>query len=450
MLKNFRLVAFDNFYTYCAADALDIPVRRHAGDTFVVGTGCYSQWISNTATEQTLLLAANAARSKEFTSSYLSRCGLPVAKGAIARSEKEALAIAAQLTFPVVVKPSDLDNGSGVSAGIRSEKQLIRCWREAREMSDRVLVERHHEGDDLRLTVAHGDVVLIMRRIAWAVVGDGNSTIEELVQDAQASNGSKPDYRKPKQSERHLDVEALGILEELNLTPGSVLPLGKKLVLRRKGNISAGGTQESVPPANVHPDNIALAARAAHLMKLDIAGVDLIIADVGKSWRNQDAIICEVNAVPQVGGRICPDFHRSLLEKLLGPECRVPVHAVIGRNSAMPTDSDATSLAQELGCNAVSTPNLIYLDGARVEARFQSAADAAIAVLEDTGTRSALIVLDADEIIRAGLPCDRFETLKFWHHEDTRCWGDIDKAELRALIGPHYAALTLPGEEPVS
>jgi cyanophycin synthetase len=63
-----------------------------------------------------------------------------------------------------------------------------------------------------------------------------------------------------------------------------------------ENNASAGGSTIGLDVNQVHPDNINLAFNVAKLFNLDIAGIDLIISDISKSWLNTPCVICDVNA----------------------------------------------------------------------------------------------------------------------------------------------------------
>ena len=83
--------------------------------------------------------------------------------------------------------------------------------------------------------------------------------------------------------------------------------------------------------AQVPPDNLDRAARAARLLRLDVAGVDLLIPDITRSWLDTGAAICEVNAQPQM----FTSLHKPTLLSLLGGRNgRIPVLVTMGAESA--------------------------------------------------------------------------------------------------------------------
>ena len=72
---------------------------------------------------------------------------------------------------------------------------------------------------------------------------------------------------------------------------------GEVFVLRSTGNLSTGGTAVDKTDV-IHPDNAEIAARAAKVIGLDVAGIDLICQDISNSVREHGGVIVEVNAAP--------------------------------------------------------------------------------------------------------------------------------------------------------
>ncbi len=113
------------------------------------------------------------------------------------------------------------------------------------------------------------------------------------------------------------------------MTTASV-PAPKQWVrLRRTANVATGGMPVSVL-AQVHPDNRLLAVRAAKALRLDLAGVDLLIPDIRRSWRKSGAGICEVNSQPSLGQITSAPVYAQILRRLVRGDGRVPILLVLG------------------------------------------------------------------------------------------------------------------------
>lgn len=98
-----------------------------------------------------------------------------------------------RLGFPVVVKPADKSQGKGVSVFLRDGASVRRAFAEARTQSDRILVESHAPGRDLRLTVFQDQVVKVVERVPGSVLGDGRLTVAQLVERRLQD----PDIQRP-------------------------------------------------------------------------------------------------------------------------------------------------------------------------------------------------------------------------------------------------------------
>lgn len=432
--------ALNRFHLIRAANELAIPVRDLGSGLIGLGSAKSMRLLNDTITDATPSIGVGLARRKVAAAAMLRRAGLPAAAHFRVDTEQEAIRAAEVLKYPVVVKPGDLDQGVGVAAGLRDERTLREAFRHARRQSSDILIEKHYEGQDYRLTVLNGRVVKIMQRVAGSVTGDGKSSIARLVSQTQQSPRMRKFARTHGKMPLELDEEALGMLRERKLTPDSVPSPGAIIVLRRQANISTGGEQIGLPIEQAHPDNLELAIRAARQLRLDIAGVDLIAPDIATSWRKSEAIICEVNAQPQIGVRNSPEIYQTVLRELVGDCHGVPCHLVVVGNSQGPDEKETSELAAELGCNGWSGKDGVWIDGARIAAEPIDAFHASLILSEESQAAAMLCVIPAVQIIRSGLPSDRIDSIRFWDAKRKPAWQSIDLDALLSLIKPHLAA----------
>lgn len=316
-----------------AAVAHNIPFQELPGTQVIqFGLGRRAVLFDSTFTEFTSNLGSRLARQKYEAAAILRRNRLPVARHGLASEEREAIEIAQELGYPLVVKPADKDGGVGVRADLRNEKELLEGFKEARAESNLVLVETFVEGKDYRLYVFRGRCVWAVERQPAGVFGDGRSTIQQLVDAVNRDPDRGEGPHSPLKSLK-LDEEAMGLLRREGLTPQSVPQEGRFARLRRTANISAGGMPFAVMD-KAHPDNKLLAVRAAQALRLDVAGIDLIIPDIGVSWKQSGGVICEVNAQPQLGGTTGNHLYPLLLKTMLRGDGQIPVVALLGGEKA--------------------------------------------------------------------------------------------------------------------
>lgn len=220
--------------------------------------------------------------------------GLPIAKGGDARTEKQALKIYRSLTPPVIIKPHSGSGSRHTILHINNEEELVRAFRIAKIVSPYVIVEEELVGPVYRATVVDGIFAAALRRDPPSVVGDGTHTVEELIAEANKN----PARSGPYFSQLKIDEKALKELEWQRLAPKSIPEKGRRVMLHQKVNWGLGGTTADVTDT-VHPENIALFERVAKELHAPIVGIDFIIADMTRSWKEQDRCgILECNSMP--------------------------------------------------------------------------------------------------------------------------------------------------------
>ncbi len=323
-----------------------IPVTRLGrGSLIRLGQGRYQQLIRASITGKTPLLAAEAAGDKDYTKQILAAHGIPVPTGEVVRDEDAAVRAAARLGYPLVTKPRDGNHGRGITAGIIEPGQLRAGFQAALPAAKggEVIVERFFAGRDHRILVVDGRVVAVAERVPACVIGDGTSTVEELVAEVNRDPRRGVGHEKV-MTRIKLDAAAQDLLARAGLTPASVPARGETVFLAVTANLSTGGT--AIDRTNeIHPDNAAIAARAAMILGLDVAGIDFIAPHIAQSVRETGGGVIEVNAAPGFRMHLEPsqgasrDVARPVIEMLFprGSRSRVPIFAITGTNGKSTT-----------------------------------------------------------------------------------------------------------------
>ena len=389
------------------------PVRVD-GRMLHIGWGAARRMLDSSFSGQTSHLAARTARDKHLTSRLLHEAGLPVPPTARVRDWEGAQHIARQLGWPVVVKPADQDQGTAVAAGIRDETALRAAFdAAARFGSGAVIVEKHIAGDDHRLLVVQGRLLMATRRIPGGVTGDGTRTVAQLIETVNADPRRGTNTRSLLMR-LTLDAEALACLVEQDLAPETVPAAGRFVHLRRTANISTGGSAEDVT-AWIHPDNRRLAERAARIIGLDIAGVDFLCPDISRSWREVGGAICEVNAQPGFRphwlGDPGRDINGEILDRLFAQHPpRIPTAAITGTNGKTTTARMLHHIWQTAGkVTGVCTTQGVWVGDERVSEADLAGFPGARIVLNDPSVEAAVLELPRKGLIRFGHPCDRYD-----------------------------------------
>lgn len=399
------LPGINSWHLRRAAFDLGIDLMPAGGKALQFGLGASSRVLVSTMSDRTSGHAASLARNKHHSASLLAARGLPVPQHRIVASAAEAKAAAEAIGYPVVVKPIDLDQGDGVSAWLNTPAEVDAAYARARAVSAAIMVQRHHDGDDVRLTVAEGRVIKAMKRRAAGVLGDGVHDIAALVTLLDASPETAMRALDPGFKRLTLDAEAMEMLEGAGRGPDTVLAAGEFQPLRRRGNASSGGAILTLAVADVHPDNRALALAAARSLRLDIAGIDLIVPDIRRSWRDVGGVILEINAMPQIGSLDSPGIYRDLLALLLPSSGKIPATLVVVPDELEAlTDVAMSRLAAKLGVEGLACRHGNWHEGKRSTLPFRSGFNAARALLSDPAIQSAAMLMPVSELLRFGLP----------------------------------------------
>jgi len=366
-----------------------IPVERlNEASLIQLGHGRAQQRIRASITGKTSLIGVEIAGNKDLARRLLAKGGVAVPKGGIARDADEAIALAHKLRWPVVVKPLDANHGRGVHIGLATADAVRTAFADAATHGRRVIIEEMLRGRDHRILVVGGAVVAVAERVPAHVVGDGVSTLAELVATVNAD---------PRRGSGHgnvltaikVDATVLALLAERGLSLTSVPDAGQTVDLRATANLSTGGTAIDRTD-QIHPENAALARRAAAILDLDIAGIDFITPDIAKPARLTGGGIIEVNAAPGLRMHLAPsegqarDVARPIIEMLFPGRAtgRVPVIAITGTNGKSTTARRVKHIFRQAG----ATVGLTSTTGAMIDEEQVTTGDA-------TGPKSAKLIL---------------------------------------------------------
>ena len=240
-----------------------------------------------------------------------------------------ALAFVAASKDPCVVKPAaGTGVGSGITSGIRRPDQLRRATLRASQYR-RLLLERQVTGTVYRLLYLDGELLDAVRKLPPRVVGDGRSTVEQLV---AAENRRRLGARGAAGfSLLKLDLDALFTLEAAGLVPSSVPAAGEAVVVKSVTNQNRVEDNETVPRAELAEALVAEGAAAAAAVGLRLAGVDVVTTDPGRPPAESGGRVIEVNGMPGLNHHYNvaePDravrVAVPILARLLEQDCRAP------------------------------------------------------------------------------------------------------------------------------
>ncbi|MCC7083505.1 MAG: cyanophycin synthetase [Pirellulales bacterium] len=398
-----------------AAIARGIPAQRLNNESLVqLGWGAKQRRIMAAETDQTSSVAETIAQDKDLTRSLLASIHVPVPEGRPVTSAEDAWEAAQEIGVPVVVKPRYGSKGCGVATNLLTREQVMEAFAAARAERPNVMVEKHIVGDDYRLLIIGGKFVAAARREPARIVGNGVQTVRQLVDEVN---------KDPRRGEDHatclskipLDEVSRQVLAEQGFAVDSIPPAGQTLLIRRNANLSTGGTAADVTDL-VHSDVAARAIEAAHMIGLDIAGVDVVCQDLSRPLEDQGGMVVEVNAAPGLrmhsnpsSGKARP-VGQAIISTIFpeGQTGRIPVVSVTGVNGKTTTTRLIAHMVRQTGRHVGMTcTEGVFLDDRRLESGDCSGPNSARKLLGNPYVEAAVLECARGGILRSGLAFDR-------------------------------------------
>jgi cyanophycin synthetase len=281
-------------------------------------------------------LDSNFTTYKDDCKAFLDTLGFPAPKGRVVTSLREALKAADRIGYPVAVKPVSGHKGIGVTADVQDDEELETAYQRAVEAipeneSVRVIVETSISGKDFRLLCVNGRFVAAVERRPAFIVGDGRSTIAELI-DRENRSVARSDTPTSPLGKIKTDEAMERFLEQQGLTLESVIEPDETVYLRKVANLSSGGFSIDAT-RTIHPDNVVLAQDIAQHLRLTCMGIDVVAQDLATSWKSGNFGIIEINSAPGISMHLQPaigepiDVTSAILETFFesSDDARIPI-----------------------------------------------------------------------------------------------------------------------------
>jgi cyanophycin synthetase len=376
-----------------------------------LGYGVNQKRIQATMTDNTGILGVELACDKEATKRILANAGVPVPKGTTINfldDLEEAIEYVGG--YPIVIKPLDGNHGRGITIDIQNWEEAEAAYDAARQVSRSIIVERYYRGRDHRVLVVDGKVVAVAERVPAHVVGDGRSTIAELIEETN-KDPNRGDGHDKVLTKIELDRTSYHLLERQGYTLDSVLDRGEICYLRATANLSTGGIAVDRTD-EIHPENVWLAQRVVKIVGLDIAGIDIVTSDISRPLREVDGVIVEVNAAPGFRMHVAPsqgtprNVAGAVIDMLFPNEqaSRIPILSVTGTNGKTTTTRLLAHICKQTGkVVGYTTTDGTYIGDYLVEAGDNTGPQSAQLILQDPTVEVAVLETARGGILRSGL-----------------------------------------------
>lgn len=261
--------------------------------------------------------------NKDICSSFLQRNGflVPKSENYTRRSKEKNIDLYEPImqfienledngfNYPLIIKPATLSQGKGISKIYNKEEaeEIVKSTLSDKELEKNktFIIQEFAKGNDYRIVVLGDKILQAYKRVPFHIIGDGNSTIEKLIDDKINSFiAAQRDKKVDKNDERILNN-----IKEAGYNFSDVLEVGKVLKLHNIANLSLGGT--SVDCSKTISDYYSkMAIGVARTLNLDMCGIDIIAEDI-ENPENREYKILEVNSAPGLDNYLYEDNEKQ-------------------------------------------------------------------------------------------------------------------------------------------
>lgn len=266
--------------------------ERYTSIVMITPPGRKGKLFKSSVTERESYLGGYISANKYLSYRILQKHDYPVPKTWLA----DDATFTPENAKKYVVKPATANHGDGVFVNLDTKDAIISAVQKATAYDNKgdVVIQEQLGGYDHRFLVV-GNEVFVVKRSPPVVMGDGVSTLTELV------TRLNQDPRRGEAREGILnrvlfdDVEAY--LGKARLS--SIPAFGEEVVLLGTANVGRGGSTENVT-AKTHPSLIHLALEVARLLSVEVCGIDIMCEDSALAVDDQVCGIIEINLSPGI------------------------------------------------------------------------------------------------------------------------------------------------------
>ncbi|NFV14421.1 cyanophycin synthetase [Clostridium sporogenes] len=390
----------------------NIPITKIGEESmFQLGYGIKGKIIEATICNSTSAVSVDIACDKLLSKNILMDQCIPVAEGYKVNNYIDLLFKAERIGYPVVLKPRFGNQGKGVIVNIKNQKELVNAYRIINNKFQNIMIEKYINGKDYRACVVDGKVVAVAQRIPPYIIGNGKSTIYELIKELNRDERRGDGHEKPLTKVK-IDKELKNNINKVGYTLGHILPKGDKLELRHNANLSTGGVAVDCTDL-ICNETKEVCERVAKAIGIDICGIDICCGDISKPLNDNEGIM-EVNAAPGIRMHQYPykgesrNVAKAIVDMMFKEDNgNIPIISITGTNGKTTT---TRLIAHTLSLSGkkvgMTTTGGIYVNNKCIDKGDTTGYYSARTVLTNKEVEVAVLELARGGLIKAGLPYD--------------------------------------------
>lgn len=196
-----------------------------------------------------------------------------------------------KLKYPIVIKPSDSYAGDGVYTNITNVREALPIIKKLLERHANLIIEEYIDGNSYRILLFNDTIIYAYRVTKPAVIGDGISTVNQLINNLR------------KKLDSPIDEKQINIKSIINqgYTMNTIVPKNKSVIITDISNSTYGSEREIVDVSHIHPDNIKMFKKLNMVTGLKLNGIDYISnSGLNIPYYKSNGNILETNSSPGI------------------------------------------------------------------------------------------------------------------------------------------------------
>lgn len=330
LAKKYKSIALENYYRLTHFSNMELSTQAVISDAVAAGIAVeildendqfirlsydgHEEYVKNgNMTKHDSYISPLIMENKVVTKKVLAKHGFRVPNSYQVTSKEESIRLYPKVeNKPIVIKPKSTNYGLGITIfqhGINNIEDFVKAVTIALKEDKEIMIEEFISGTEYRFFVLNGETKAVLLRVPANVVGDGISTIEQLVINKNKNNLRGDGLSSPLKQIALGDIELLQ-LKEQGYTKDTILEKGQIAYLRANSNISTGGDSIDMTD-KVDASYKLIAEGVASAMFSKVCGVDLIIEDIKEKATSSNYGIIEANFNPMMMMHIFPSQGKS-------------------------------------------------------------------------------------------------------------------------------------------
>ncbi len=193
------------------------------------------------------------------------------------------------LSYPIIIKDAQGSHSKGIFPFVKNPDEAFLLIEKELPRYRSMIAQEMIYGKEYRLLFLDTKVIGALEMIPPYVMGNGASTLQELIKEKQKTTEKKTLF----------DTVFTKIITDQDYTLESIIPKDIIVHIKRSSSLAEGGETRNVT-SKVHKEIEKICALASKAVGKSLVGIDVICDDISQSPDQETFSILEINGKPDL------------------------------------------------------------------------------------------------------------------------------------------------------